>query len=290
MPTGSGPAVLITGASRGLGHHMAVHLAEQGFRVFAGVRSDEAADALDNDGRMAPVRFDVTHPDQIDAATAQVANEVGDRGLAGLINNAAIALFGPVEQSPVEDIDATLRTNVLGPAALIQAALPLLRLGGGRIVNISSINAILPVPYAAAYNASKAALESLSDSLRLELEPWGIPVVVVRPAAFDTDVRTRGVEWWRHRRQELPPDEQSRYAHGFEMQERFMAVLNSQAGHPDEVAETVHRALTDPEPQAKYSLGPGMDDLLALASLPDAEREQALAKTVSSLIAEPASG
>lgn len=290
MPAGSDPAVLITGASRGLGHHMAVHLADHGFRVFAGVRSDAAADALEDDGRIMPIRVDVTDSDQIQAAAAQVAAEVGDRGLAGLVNNAAVAPFGPVEHSPVQDIDATLRINVLGPAALIQATLPLLRLGGGRIINVSSINAILPVPYAAGYNASKAALESLSDSLRLELEPWGIPVVVVRPAAFDTDVRTRGVEWWRHRRQELPPEEQSRYADGFEMQERFIAVLNSRAGHPDEVAETVHRALTDPEPQTKCSLGPNMDDLLALASLPDAERERALAQAVSSLIAEPACG
>lgn len=283
-------AVLVTGASRGLGRHTAVHLADQGFRVFAGVRSPEAAAALDGGAheRVTPVRLDVTDGEQVRAGVAEVAAAVADRGLAGLVNNAGIAPFGPVEQTPPEDIEDTLRVNVLGPAALVREALPLLRRGSGRIVNVSSINGVLPGPYTAAYNASKAALESLSDSLRLELHPWDIPVVVVRPGPYDTDVRSRGVEDWRRRRQTLPPDQRSLYEQGFELLDRFVAALDRQAGHPDEVAETIHRALTEPQPETKYSIGAGMDDLLAMAALPDTEREQALMQTVSSLTTETA--
>lgn len=290
MTAESDPAVLITGASRGLGRHTAVHLADQGFRVFAGVRSPEAAAALDGgaDERVTPVRLDVTDVEQVRAAVARVAAEMGDQGLAGLVNNAGIAAFGPVEQTPLKDVEDTLLVNVLGPVALIREALPLLRRGSGRVVNVSSINGVLPTPFAAAYNASKAALESLSDSLRLELQPWNIPVVVVRPGPYDTDVRSRGVEGWRRRRQELPPDQRALYEQGFELLDRFVAVLDRQAGHPDEVAETIHRALTEAQPATKYSIGPGMDDLLALAALPDTEREQALMQTVSSLTAETA--
>lgn len=278
-------AVLVTGASRGLGYHTAVHLAGHGYRVFGGVRSDEAEALLarEGDGRITPLRLDVTQPEQVSAAVDQVASESGDRGLAGLVNNAGVVAMGPVEHTPIDDVESTLRVNVLGPVAMIKPALPLLRQGFGRIINISAINGVLPNPFAASYNASKAALESLSDSLRLELKPWGIPVIVVRPGPHDTDVRRRGVEDWRQRRRELATDERKLYEDGFAMQEAFMAALDRQAGHPDEVAEAVHRALTDPEPQTKYSVGPDMDRLLALAALPDAEREETLMQTVSSL-------
>lgn len=291
VKTSREPSVLVTGASRGLGHHMAAHLAEQGWGVYGGVRSEDAAAALaqQSDGRITPLRLDVTDPDQVRTALERVQDDVGDQGLGGLVNNAGIAPFGPVEQTPIGDVEHTLQVNVLGPVALTRAAMPLLRRGGGRIVNISSINGVLPSPFAAAYSASKAALELLSDALRLELKPWGIPVVVVRPGPYDTDVRRRGVEDWRRRREQLPPDERSLYQEGFETQDRFMDALDQQAGHPDEVAETVHRALTDPDPQPKYSVGPGMDDLLALASLPDTEREEALMQAVSSMLdASPA--
>lgn len=278
-------AVLITGASRGLGYHTAVHLAEQGFRVLGGVRSREGEQTLQRGagGGITPIRLDVTDPAQLTAAAERVAAEVGDRGLAGLVNNAGVVGMGPVEQTPIEEIEDQLRVNVLGPVALIQQALPLLRRGAGRIVNVSSINGVLPSPFAAAYSASKAALEMLSDSLRLELKPWGIPVVVVRPGPYDTDVRSRGVDGWRMRHEQLPDDERALYADGLELQSRFIAALDARAGHPDEVAETVHHALTDPEPQTKYSIGPDMDTLLDVAKLPDVEREATLGRMLAQI-------
>lgn len=279
-------AVLLTGASRGLGYHMAVHLAGRGFRVFGGVRSDEDAAMLarEADGRVTPLRLDVTDPEQISAVAERVTSEIGDRGLAGLVNNAGIHESGPLEQTRIEDVDAQLRVNLLGPLALIKATLPLLRRGRGRIVNISSVNAVLPVPFSVPYNAAKAGLEAASDSLRVELQPWGIPVIVVRPGPFDTDVRTRSLERWAGRRQELSEAEGALYEQGFAQLARFIPALDRQAGHPDEVAETVHRALTDPEPQTKYVVGPGTEDLMAIASLPDLEREQALAQAMSSVV------
>jgi NAD(P)-dependent dehydrogenase (short-subunit alcohol dehydrogenase family) len=279
-------AVLLTGASRGLGYHMAVHLAGQGFRVFAAVRSDDATAMLarEADGRITPLRLDVTNSKQVNAAVDHVAAEVGEGGLAGLVNNAGIHESGPVEQSTFDDLDAQLRVNLLGPLMLIKASLALLRQAGGRIINVSSVNAVLPIPFSVAYNAAKAGLEAASDSLRVELQPWGIPVVVVRPGAFDTDVRARSHERWAARRQALSDPERALYAQGFERNGQFIPALDRQAGHPDEVAEMVHRALTEPEPQTKYVVGPGTEDLMAIASLPDRDREQALAQAMSSVV------
>lgn len=286
MTTRTDQAVFVTGASRGLGRHTAVHLAEQGFRVFGTVRTpeDESTLTRETGGRVTPVRLDVTDPAQVADAVAHVAAEVGDGGLAGLVNNAGIVGMGPIEQTPLEGIEDHFRVNVLGPVAVIKEALPLLRTGGGRIVNISSINGVLPTPFTAAYCASKAALEMLSDALRLELKPWGIPVVVVRPGAFDTDIRSRAVEGWRKDRKTLSEDDRTLYAEAFEVQSKFIAGLDAGAGHPDEVAEAVHRALTDPEPQTKYSVGPEMDTLLGLAKLPDTEREEALGQMLSQVV------
>lgn len=284
--TASQGAVLLTGASRGLGYHMAVHLADRGFRVFGGVRSDDAAAMLarEADGRITPLRLDVTDTKQVNTAVDHVASEVGKRGLAGLVNNAGIHESGPVEQIRIEDLDAQLRVNLLAPLALTKAALPLLRQGRGRIVNVSSVNAVLPIPFSVAYNAAKAGLEAASDSLRVELQPWGIPVIVVRPGPYDTDVRARSHERWGAKRQELAEPQRSLYEQGFEQHAQFIPALDRQAGHPDEVAETVHRALTEADPQTTYVVGPGTEDLMAIASLPDREREQALAQAMASVV------
>ena len=149
--------VVVTGTSTGIGAATALHLAKQGFRVFAGVRRAEDGEALraQTSGALTPLIIDVTDEETISAAAATVADAVGDRGLAGLVNNAGIAKPAPIEFQPIADFRTQLEVNLFGPVAMIQAFLPLIRRGGGRIVNVGSIGGLLVLPLNGAYSASK---------------------------------------------------------------------------------------------------------------------------------------
>jgi len=164
--------IVITGTSTGIGRAATPWLAKAGFQVFAGVR--KVSDAPEGPG-ITPLIIDVTDAESIAVAAQTVAAAVGDKGLRGLVNNAGITVPGPLEFLPLDDIRRQLEVNVIGPIALIQAFLPLLRKGRGRIVNIGSIGGKMASPFLGAYHISKYGMEALSDSLRMELRPWGNP-------------------------------------------------------------------------------------------------------------------
>ena len=153
--------------------------------MFAGVRTDAAAAQLREEAsaRLTPVVIDVTVADTIAAAAKTVGEAVGASGLAGLVNNAGIAVPGPIELVPINALRRQLEVNVIGQVAVTQAFLPLLRKGRGRLVNISSINGGLAIPFMGPYSASKFALEAITDALRLELRTWDIRVIGVEPGA-----------------------------------------------------------------------------------------------------------
>lgn len=178
-------AVVITGASRGMGRKMALYLSSHGFHVFAGCRkaADTAYFATEQRNHLTPLLLDVTNQASIAAALETVSGAVGEAGLQGLINNAGIGVSGPIEQVPMDMVEELLRVNVMGPIAVTQKFLPLLRKGQGRIVNISSVSGFLTPPYAGIYSASKFALEAISNALRMELKPWNISVSVVQPGS-----------------------------------------------------------------------------------------------------------
>lgn len=268
--------VLITGASRGLGRDMAETLAREGFRVLAGVRRMERTGGSEGGaaGGIQPLLLDVTDPSSIRAAATEVDRLTGAAGLAGLVNNAGIASFRPLEQQPMEEFEETFRVNVFGVQAITQALLPAIRRARGRIVNISSGNGKLVMPFTGAYCASKFALEALSDALRMELAPWGIHVAVVEPGAMATDIRVRGVEAWEAEHGRLPAADQALYARALERVATAIRSMEGVAGPLGEVSQAVLRALTDPEPKARYPVGPHMDQLDALAALPDRERDR----------------
>src|ERR671930_442264 len=180
-------AVLITGASTGIGEASARHLLELGFDVVAGVRKDEDAERLRGAGAR-PLKLDVTDQASIDAARTRL----GDAPLAGLVNNAGIAVSFPLEFVPIEELRHQLEVNVIGQVAVTQAFLPALRKGRGRIVNISSIGGRIALPLAGPYAASKFALEAVSDSLRRELRGQGVEVVVVEPGGIKTPIWAKG--------------------------------------------------------------------------------------------------
>lgn len=183
-------AVIVTGASTGIGEACALHLDGLGFSVFAGVRktSDGAALARKASDRLTAVSIDVADGASIASAAEDVATAVGKAGLAGLVNNAGIAVAGPLEFLPISELRKQLEVNVIGQIAVTQAFLPLLRQGHGRIVNIGSISGRMATPFVGPYAASKFAMEALTDSLRMELRPWSISVSLIEPGSVATPI------------------------------------------------------------------------------------------------------
>jgi NAD(P)-dependent dehydrogenase (short-subunit alcohol dehydrogenase family) len=247
-------AVLVTGASTGIGEATVRALAGRANRVYAGVRKAEDADRLRAD-RITPVILDVTDQDQIDAAVRLITEEVGDRGLGGVVNNAGVALGGPLEYLPLDEWRTQLEVNVIGQVAVTRAVLPLIRAGRGRIVFIGSIGGRVGTPLMGPYAASKFAVEGLAESLRHELAPWGIAVSVIEPGAIKTAIWDKGRATADRLEQELPEEARERYA-GAMQEARDGIEQNDRRGiGPEKVAEAVEHALFHPRPRHRYLVG-----------------------------------
>ncbi len=249
--------VLITGASTGIGHACALELDRRGWRVFAGVRQPDAADALRQaaTGRLTPINLDVTEPGSIAAAAAAITKTVGETGLTGLVNNAGIGVSGPLELLPIDDLRRQFEVNVLGTVAVTQAFLPLLRATRGRIVNISSISGRIALPGVGPYSASKFALEALTDSLRMELQPWGIQVISIQPGSIATPIWPKTLADNRRQRRQYSPQAETLY--GQKMDELLAATEKAarRGLPPERVAQTVAQALTTARPKTRYLVG-----------------------------------
>src|SRR5215208_253241 len=198
MPSGT---VLVTGASTGIGEATTLHLKELGFDVVGAVRKDEDADRLRSHGART-VKLDVTDS----ASIAAARSELGDAPLAGLVNNAGIAVAGPLEFLPLDQLRLQLEVNLVGQVAVIQQFLPSLRAGQGRIVNVSSIGGRVALPLVAPYNASKFALEAVSDSLRRELLGQGVDVIVIEPGGVKTPIWKKGNDLADEIQEQMPPE------------------------------------------------------------------------------------
>ncbi|MGW4247130.1 SDR family oxidoreductase [Nocardia sp. NPDC004722] len=181
-------AVLLTGASGGIGRACALALATKGFHVYAGVRT--ATPELDATG-ITQLTLDVTDSDGVAAAAEQVAKQQDGQGIHAVVNNAGVLVQGPTELVPISEWHRQFEVNVYGPVRVIQAFGPLLRAGGGRVVNVSAASARVPFPFLGPIGASKAALESYSESLRVELAPWRVPVSIVQLGAMRTEIFTK---------------------------------------------------------------------------------------------------
>ncbi len=273
-----GATVLITGASKGIGEAAALHLAEQGFRVFAGVRAEADATALRTKGpeRLTPVPLDVTDAASI-AAAVRTLEERSPAGLHGLVNNAGIVMAAPLEFLPLEQFRRQLEVNVVGVLAVTQAALPLLRVGQGRIVNVSSINGRMATPFAGAYAASKFALEALSDALRMELRRWHIGVSVIQPGAVQTPIWATSTTRALAIAQAMPPRAKELYGGIFRMMAERAGEPPKRAIPPLRVARTIARALTARRPKTRYLVGNDARlGALLVALLPDRVRDRIL--------------
>jgi NAD(P)-dependent dehydrogenase (short-subunit alcohol dehydrogenase family) len=248
-------AVVVTGASSGIGEACARRLAGLGFQVFAGVRKQADGERLQRDvPGVTPLVIDVTDAGSIADAAASVEAQTGGR-LAGLVNNAGIAVPAPIEHQPIEDFRRQIEINLIGQVAVTQAFLPQLRAARGRIVNMSSIGGKVAVPLLGAYAASKFGLEGFSDTLRRELRPWGIRVAVIEPGTIATPIWDKGIASGDELEANLP--EQAKRDYGpLIATVRTASEQGAKTGlPPDAVAEDVAHALTARKPKTRYLVG-----------------------------------
>ena len=271
-PSGSRGAVVITGTSTGIGAACAVRLADVGFSVFAGVRREADAAALVSrtSGEVTALRIDITDAAMIAAAVDTVSQAVGDRGIAGLVNNAGIVRPGPLEFQPMADFREQLEVNLFGHVAVSQAFLPLIRSGQGRLVNVGSIGGRLVLPLHGGYSASKFAMEAVTDAFRLELKQWNIHVSLVDPGGSSSAIFDKTI---------AAIDDMAKGLHdrGIQLYDDDIASVRAlvektaaEALPPDKVAIAVEKALTAKKPKTRYLAGKDARAVAVMAkTLPD---------------------
>jgi NAD(P)-dependent dehydrogenase (short-subunit alcohol dehydrogenase family) len=274
--------VLVTGASSGIGQACALRLDSSGMRVFAGVRKQADAEALASraSARLTPLILDVTDAQSIAAAAATVSSAVGARGLDGLVNNAGVSGGEPVEFADLDAVRAMLEVNLVGPMAVTRALLPRLRTAPGRIVCVGSIGGRLAVPFLSAYAASKAGVAAFCDSLRIEVAPWGIRVVLIEPGAVATPIWDKGRATLEERSAQLPAAATALYGGAVEAMRRVTDRVERMAVPPDRVARVVERALTTPRPRTRYLVGVDARVQATVRRLPTPVRDALLVRAM----------
>jgi NAD(P)-dependent dehydrogenase (short-subunit alcohol dehydrogenase family) len=259
-------AVVVTGASSGLGEATALNLAEAGFTVYAGVRSADSATRIAAlSPSIRPLTLDVTSIDSVRAAGALVRDRTAGAGLHGLVNNAGICVSSPLECVPLDDLRAELEVNLIGTVAVTQEFLPLLRVRpagqppavpAGRIVNISSGIGRVAAPFLGAYAASQFAKEGVSDALRREIPPRTVSVSVVEPGAVLTPIWSKISTAADHVLDGHPDEVAGRYRKGFA---DFVALNDKRAREsrtsPAAVARAIGHAMTARRPRTRYRVG-----------------------------------
>ncbi|MGH2938018.1 MAG: SDR family oxidoreductase [Solirubrobacterales bacterium] len=246
---------LVTGASSGIGRATVRRLDGAGWKVFAGVRREEDAAALRAEGseRLEPLMLDVLEPKAIDAAAERVGAEPG--GLDGLVDNAGAAVAGPLEALPIEDFRRQVELNLTAQLAVTQAMLPAIRVARGRVVLISSVGGRVALPMTGAYHAAKFGLEGLGDSLRQELAPWGIKVVLVEPGSIDTPIWSSGEKDADRIFEAASPRMRELYRGAVERYRQVVKDTAERGVPPEKVAARIEHALEARRPRARYLVG-----------------------------------
>lgn len=271
-------AVLVTGASTGIGEAVARSLAARGNPVYGGVRKEADAEKLVGTN-LTPVILDVTDEAQVNAVADRIAGDVGEAGLAGVVNNAGIALGGPLEFLPLDEWRTQLEVNVIGQVSVTRAAMPLLRKATGRIVFVGSIGGRIGSPLMGPYNASKFAIEGLAEALRHDLAEWDMKVAVVEPGAVRTEIWEKGRVTSDRLERELPPEAFERYAAGMQSLRDGIDKNDTGGVSPDKVADAVTHALFARRPRHRYLVGPDAKMGGTLSRLlPDKAKHAAIAK------------
>jgi NAD(P)-dependent dehydrogenase (short-subunit alcohol dehydrogenase family) len=276
------PGILVTGASTGIGYACVQTLANAGFVVFAGVRREADAQRVATlHGNVRPVLLDVTVREQVAAAADAI--RASGVALLGVVNNAGVAVAGPLEYLPLDDFRRQFEINLFGALAVTQAMLPLLRAAGnGRIVFMSSVSGQIAPPFIGPYASSKFALEAMADVLRMELTPFGIHVAVVQPGNVRTPIWRKGRDAKDELLARMPPELLAHYGKTFDALVRVTEHEERTGIDPSQVASAVLRALTAAQPKARYPVGnpPAWQRRLA-SLLPERVRDRLILRRIA---------
>jgi NAD(P)-dependent dehydrogenase (short-subunit alcohol dehydrogenase family) len=267
---------VITGASTGIGAATARELARRGFHVLAGVRRDRDADAIRAPG-IEPLIIDITNPDHIQALATRVYEDPQGRALGALVNNAGIGVNVPVEAFAIDEWRRLFEVNLFGHVVVTQALLPALIVSKGRVVNISSVGGKIAMATYGPYAGTKFALEAVSDSLRRELAPTGVQVVVVEPGAVRTEMPGRAIATANELAATMTPEQNERYG-------ALLHAINAQtAAHTasclpaDAAAKVIAKAVTARKPRTRYTVGRDAAMIGLVRCLPDRTLDRILA-------------
>ncbi len=272
------PSVLVTGAARGIGKAIVEHLASTGWDVIAGVRSEDDANAITrvDPQRVSAVILDITDADHI----AKLADALPPR-LDAVVNNAGVAVGGPIETVTPEEWRKVLETNVIGQFAVTRAVLPKLRESKGRLLFISSVNGRIATPMLGPYSASKFALEAACDALRVELRGWGVSVVLIEPAQTDTDMWRTADSMVDDIEAAMSSQDRALYASHIAGMKKFVPRARKMASPTKKVVAVVEEALTARRPKARYvvALLPKLQTVL-VTNMPAGLRDRLLTTMV----------
>jgi NAD(P)-dependent dehydrogenase (short-subunit alcohol dehydrogenase family) len=250
-------SVVITGASSGIGRASVEEMSRSGWHVFATVRKTADGEKLRKEvgGEVHPVILDVEDRASITQAAEKIKSQLGGRGLDGLVNCAGIGLVRPVEYAGLDDVRRIFEINVFGQIAVTQSLSGLLRKSRGRIVNITSVGVNLALPFGGLLNSSKSAFGMLSDSLRLELHPFGVRVIAIEPGAITTPAVEKTLGDIEDVIRNLPAEGQAQYGEILRKFVRQVYSMEKNGSAPDVVARAVRHALTSNHPRIRYRVG-----------------------------------
>jgi NAD(P)-dependent dehydrogenase (short-subunit alcohol dehydrogenase family) len=276
-------SVLITGCSSGIGRATAIYLAQRGFTVFATVRKEADAASLRslNIPNLVPIcPLDLTKLEQIPQVIQTVTGELerqGQEGLYALINNAGGGSIAPIELMDLDSFRTELETRVLGSVAMVQACLPMIRRGRGRIVWIVT-PAIMPTPYVASIHACDFAVNCIARTLEIELQPWRIPNVMIRCGGTRTAASSRSDAELAVSLKIWPQERSAYYEPALRRWQEGIAGFDAKRTDPERVAEVVFKALCAQEPKRRYSIGHMAGAAAFLELLPQHVVDSILAK------------
>jgi NAD(P)-dependent dehydrogenase (short-subunit alcohol dehydrogenase family) len=275
-------SIVITGVSSGIGYGAAKEFARNGYRVFGSVRREEDAERLGAElgAGFVPLLFDVTDREAVLGAAERVGEVLGGSGLAGLVNNAGTAIGGPLMLQPLDEVRRHFEINVVGMISVTQAFLPLLgarkprRREPGRILNMSSVGGKIASPFIGAYAGTKHAVEGISDSLRRELLPYGIDVIVIEPGAVRTEIWDKGAVGAKRY-------DDTDYAEPLARFGEYAQGLAKNGYTPEQFGRFVREVFEKRRPRTRYAISPRKLTGFTLPRLlPDRWLDRLIARTV----------